>query len=303
MTDIAFLGLGIMGTGMVRNLLKAGHDLAVWNRTTRPLAEELSGAQVAPSISEAVGDRDIVMLCLTGPDAQRAVFYGGSATGNGGADGLIAALTPGKVVIDLTTTDPELTKALAAAVTDKGAAYIDAPVFGSRNEAWEGTLDIVCGGQRGTFDKVRPLLDVLAKSVHYMGPTGSGATMKLVGNLLVAAQILSTGEALSMARKAGLDTDAMMGVLNVTDYSSGVVVGTASATLAGDFSPNFYLKHMLKDARLIGTHAQALGIAAPSAALIAEMYQAALNAGLGDENASALHKLSFTLSGLDTPSA
>ncbi len=293
MTDIAFLGLGIMGSGMVRNLLGAGHDLAVWNRTKRPLAEDLAKAHVAETIADAVKGRGIVMLCLTGPDAQGPVFFG--------SGGLLESLAPDTIIVDLTTTDPTMTAALSLSVKEKGATYIDAPVFGSRNEAWTGTLDIVAGGPRETFNKVEPLLDVMAKTVHYMGPVGSGATMKLVGNLLVAAQIQSTGEALSMARKAGLNMDAMMGVLKVTDYSSGVVVGTASATLAGDFSPNFYLKHMLKDARLIGTHAQKLGVAVPSAAIIAEMYQAAVNAGLGDENASALHKLNFTLSGLDTP--
>lgn len=184
-----------------------------------------------------------------------------------------------------------------------GAAYLDTPVFGSRNEAWEGRLDFVCGGDEAAFATFRPLLEPLAASIHHMGGTGAGAAMKLVGNLLVAAQMVSLGEALALARKADLKPDAVMGVLDVTDYSSGLIRGVGRATYAGDFAPNFYLKHMLKDARLIGDFARALEVPLPVSSVTAALYQAACNEGLGDLNASALHRMMFEMSGLDAGSA
>ena len=142
------------------------------------------------------------------------------------------------------------------------------------------------------------MLEPLAATIHYMGASGTGASMKLVGNLLVAAQMKSLGEALSLATKAGLDGKAVMGVLDVADYSSLLIRNVGRASLARDFSPSFYLRHMLKDARLIGDFARRLAVPVPVTATIGELYQAAVNRGLGDLNASGLHKMLFEMSGL-----
>lgn len=292
MTDIGFLGLGIMGRGMVRNLLKAGHAVTAWNRTGRDLPDDLAKARIVPSLREAVAGKDIVIVSLTGPDAQQAVLQG--------PDGLFAIAGTGSTIVDTTTTDPELTTELASLAQGQGLKYLDAPVFGSRNEAWEGRLDFICGGERAVFDAVKPLLEPLAATVHYMGPSGKGAAAKLVGNLLVAAQMVSLGEALAVARKAGLELEALMGYLDVTDFSSGLIRGVGRATLAGDFAPHFYLKHMLKDARLIGAFARSLDVALPFSAAAAELCQAAVNKGYGEQNVSALHKLQFELSGIES---
>ncbi len=290
MSEIGFLGLGIMGRGMVRNLLQAGHQVLAWNRTKRALPADLSGAKLCATIAEAVAGKTLVIVSLTGPDAQRAVLEG--------PEGLFAVAASGAVIIDTTTTDPLLAADLAAEAAKRGLRYLDAPVFGSRNEAWEGRLDFICGGERATFDAVKPVLETMAATVHYLGASGKGAAAKLVGNLLVAAQMVSLGEALSIARKAGLEPDALMGYLDVTDFSSGLIRGVGRASLEGDFEPNFYLRHMLKDARLIGAFARSLGVAVPASGLAAELYQGALNKGYGDLNASALHKLQFELSGV-----
>jgi len=288
--NLAIIGLGIMGSGMARNLLLAGHDLIGWNRTERDLPEDLSNMGRASSIAEAVRGKRMVVVCLTGPDAQRETLLG--------PDGVFANADPDTIVIDATTTDPRQTAELAAAA-EPGVRYLDTPVFGSRNEAWEGKLDFVCGGDTSAFEAARPVIEAMAATVHYMGSSSKGASAKLVGNLLVAAQMVSLGEALALARKAGLDPDALMGYLDVTDYSSALIRGVGRATLSGDFAPNFYLKHMLKDARLIGDFAKSLGVALPSSSVTAELYQGALNKGLGDLNASALHRILFELSGVD----
>lgn len=290
MATIVHVGLGIMGAGMVRNALKAGYDSVVWNRTDRPLHADLSAARKAASLAEAAAASDRILVCLTGPDAQRDVFLG--------PDGLVENLKPGSILADATTTDPKLTRELAAAVSAKGAVYLDTPVFGSRTEAWEGRLDFVCGGPRPAFEAFRPLLEPMAASIHHLGGTAAGASMKLVGNLLVAAQMASLGEALAMARKSGLDPDAVMGVLDVTDFSSALIRGVGRASLKGDFAPHFYLRHMLKDARLIGEAGKDLGVPLVATSAIAQLYQAAVNEGLGDLNASGLHKMLFRMSGL-----
>lgn len=295
MSEIGFLGLGIMGRGMVRNLLKAGHEVTAWNRTKRDLPADLAKARVCSTVAEAVAGKKLVIVSLTGPDAQHDVLEG--------ENGLFAVAENGATIVDTTTTDPALAADLAAQAGKRGLRYLDAPVFGSRNEAWEGKLDFICGGERATFDAVKPILELMAATVHYLGASGKGAAAKLVGNLLVAAQMVSLGEALSIARKAGLEPDALMGYLDVTDFSSGLIRGVGRASLKGDFAPNFYLKHMLKDARLIGAFARSLGVSAPASGMAAELYQGALNKGYGELNASALHKLQFELSGVEEKQA
>lgn len=289
MSDIAFIGLGTMGQGMVRNLLRAGHAVTAWNRTERTLPAELARAARADTVAEAIRGKPVVWVCITGPDAQQAVFD----------DAMLSHLAADALVIDSTSTDPELSVRLAAAVAARGGRYLDAPVFGSKVEAWEGKLDFVCGGAEAAFRQAEPLLRVAAASVHHIGGSGAGATMKLIGNLLVAAQLASLGEALALARRAGLDEQAVVGVFDVTDYSSGLIRGVSRATLRGDFSPSFYLRHMLKDVRLIDDLARRLAVPLPATSGIGPLYQAAVNEGLGDLNASGLHKLLFRMSGLD----
>jgi 3-hydroxyisobutyrate dehydrogenase-like beta-hydroxyacid dehydrogenase len=288
--EITFIGLGTMGSGMVRNLLGAGHTVTVWNRSNHDLPKELASVRPAATLAEAVSGARWIMVCVTGPAAQREIFQG--------ENGLLAHLGPGATIADATTTDPELSVALAAAVEAKGSSYLDTPVFGSKGEAWDGRLDFVCGGPEAAFDRMKPLLEPLAATVHYLGGNGAGAAMKLVGNLLVAAQLASLGEALALARKAGLKDEAVMGVLDVADYSSALIRGVGRATLAGRFEPSFFLRHMLKDARLIGDFARRLEVPLPASAPITPLYQAAVNQGLGDLNASALHKVLFAMAGL-----
>ncbi|WP_180899700.1 NAD(P)-dependent oxidoreductase [Martelella soudanensis] len=290
--DIAFVGLGIMGQGMVRNLLRAGHDVTVWNRSLFDLPADLAGANRAPNIAAAIAGKSLVMVCVTGPDAQRAIYFGD--------DGLIAHLDSGAIVADATTTDPAVSLEIAAAIEARGGSYLDTPVFGSKGEAWDGRLDFVCGGAKEAFDRSLPVLEPLAASVHHLGASGNGAAMKLVGNLLVAAQMESLGEALSLAIKSGLDGDAVMGVFDVTDYSSLLIRNVGRATLGNDFAPSFFLRHMLKDTRLVRDFARLKEVPVPITAAISELYTAALNKGLGDLNASALHKMQFEMAGVST---
>jgi 3-hydroxyisobutyrate dehydrogenase-like beta-hydroxyacid dehydrogenase len=165
---------------------------------------------------------------------------------------------------------------------------LDAPVFGSRSESRDAGLWIVVGGKKKVFDKLMPVFQSISATQHYMGPNGKGASMKLVGNLLVSMQLEAIGEAMILATKAGLNARDVLGVVNVTDFKSPIFAGVGDSLARRDFSPNFYLKLMLKDANLIAGLAQELNVPIPAAAVVRETIKGAVNKGYGDLNASAL---------------
>jgi 3-hydroxyisobutyrate dehydrogenase-like beta-hydroxyacid dehydrogenase len=284
MTNIAFLGLGIMGRGMVGNLLRAGHRVTVWNRTP-DRAEEVvaAGAALAATPAEAIAGAEAVMYCFSDDQAVEAVVLG--------SGGLAEIVPPGLLVIDLSTIDPATSDRERAAYEGRGVRFLDAPVFGSRGEAASGGLWIVVGGEADALAAARPLLEPLSETIHHMGPGGSGARMKLVGNLLVASQLHALGEALSLARKAGLELPSVLDVLAVTDFRTPIYDGVGAATIRGDHRTDFSLALMRKDAGLIVALAQRLGAPVPTAELAVDTLDRALEAGYGDENASALIKV------------
>lgn len=163
-------------------------------------------------------------------------------------------------------------------------------MFGSKGEAAAGGLWVVVGGDRLTYEGVLPILEVISETTHYMGVAGSGASMKLVGNLVVAFQLEALGEALVLASNAGLDPQEVLGVLHVTDFRSPIFDGVGASLVKRDFSTSFALKHLLKDANLIARLAEELGSPTPGAAAIREVIKGAVNQGWGEENASALIK-------------
>lgn len=283
MTRIAYLGLGTMGLGMVKNLLAAGHDVTVWNRSANRVDEAVdAGAVSAPTIASAVESADFVMYCLSDDTAVREVVLAD--------DGLASVVTGNSIVIDLSTISPEVSAEERAAFDARGVRFLDAPVFGSKGEAAAGGLWIVVGGDEATFSESLPVLEPISETVHLMGPGGSGVRMKLVGNLVVASQLLALGEALTLAKSAGLDLSKVLDVLKVTDFRSPIFDGVGPSVLADDYSPSFALKLMQKDSRLIQSFATGLGVPVPSVTAAAGYIDAAVEAGWSEENASALIK-------------
>ncbi|GIV70459.1 NAD(P)-dependent oxidoreductase [Caldilinea sp.] len=284
MTNVAYLGLGIMGRGMAANLLKAGHTVTVWNRSPercQPLVAQ--GAKQASTPAEAVADAEAVMYCLSDDRAVEDLVWG--------AGRLIDAVRPGQVVLDMTTVHPDTSRKEHAAYAEKGVDFLDAPVFGSKNEAANGGLWIVVGGKREVYERVLPLLRPLSETTHYMGGAAMGASMKLVGNLVVAFQLEALGEAMVLATKAGLNPHDVLGVLHVTDFKSPIFDGVGAALVRRDFDVHFALKLMLKDANLIARFAQDLNVPIPGAAAIRENIKIGVNKGWGEENASAFIKV------------
>jgi 3-hydroxyisobutyrate dehydrogenase-like beta-hydroxyacid dehydrogenase len=266
MATIGFLGLGEMGTPMATRLLRAGHDLTVWNRSaerTRPLANE--GAAVASSPAKAAAGADFVITMLATPEALEQVLFG--------TEGLAPALLPGQLLIDMSTVGPDEVRAAAARLPE-GATLVDAPVRGSVPQATSGRLEVFVGTTDEHFERVRPILELLGTLRHTGGP-GSGAAMKLVANLVLGAAIVTLGEALALGDSLGLERGLLFDVL--TDSQIGPVVRAKRAMIeSGDFTPSFKLRHAAKDLRLVTEAATARR---------RELKQAAVNRAWLDEAA------------------
>ncbi|MBD2771359.1 NAD(P)-dependent oxidoreductase [Iningainema tapete] len=283
MERITYLGIGIMGSGMATNLLKAGYPVTVWNRnpeSCQPLVEK--GATQAQTPAQAVENAEAIMYCLANDNAVEEVVFG--------QNGILSNVKSGQIAIDMSTVHPDTSRREAAAYAEKQVEFLDAPVFGSKNESATGGLWIVVGGKRDVFERVKPILEPLSETVHYLGDTGKGASMKLVGNSIVATQIEALGEALILATKAGLNPKDVLDVLHVVDFRSPIFDGVGNMLVNRDFTPHFALKNLLKDANLIARFAQDLNSPTPAAAIVRETIKVAVNQGWGEENASALIK-------------
>jgi 3-hydroxyisobutyrate dehydrogenase-like beta-hydroxyacid dehydrogenase len=249
MAKIGFLGLGEMGTPMASRLIQAGHDVVVWNRSTeRTEALAKEGAAVAASPAKAAAGRDFVITMLATPEALEQVLFGTA--------GLAPALSPGQILIDMSTVGPEEVRS-AAARLPKGASLVDAPVRGSVPQATSGRLDIFAGATDQDYERVRPILDTLG-SVRHTGGPGSGAAMKLVANLALGAVMVTLGEALSLGESLELQSSILLDVL--ADSPIGPIVKAKRANIeSGQFAPSFKLRHAAKDLRLVTETAAARG--------------------------------------------
>ena len=280
---ISYVGLGTMGSGMVANLLKAGYELTVWNRSVeknKPFARK--GARVADTPANAVRDVDLVMYSLSDDQAVEEVVFG--------ANGILSGINAGQIAMDMSTVLPATSLREQEAYSKRGADFLDAPVFGSKKEAADAKLWIMAAGKRDAFEKVKPVLQHLGQTIHYFGKNGNAAAMKLVGNLIVALEMEALAEGLVLAQKAGLDLSTVMEVVKVADFRSPLLVGNGQNILKRDFSTSFALKLMLKDADLIEKFAGSLQSPIPALRVVQKNLESAVALGFGKENASAVIK-------------
>jgi 3-hydroxyisobutyrate dehydrogenase-like beta-hydroxyacid dehydrogenase len=278
---IAYLGLGTMGSGMVSNLLKAGYELTVWNRSREkcePFARE--GARVAESPVDAVRDVDLVIYCLSNDQVVEEVVFG--------AEGILSGIKAGQIAMDMSTVLPATSLREQEAYAKRGVDFLDAPVFGSKSESANAKLWIMAAGNKAIFEKVKPVLEHLGQTVHFFGKNGNAAAMKLVGNLIVALEMEALAEGLVLAQKAGLDLNAVMKVVKVADFRSPLLVSNGQNILKRDFSTSFALELMLKDAGLIEKFAESLQSPTPALRVVEKNLESAVALGFGTENASAL---------------
>src|SRR6201993_1089926 len=277
----SYLGLGTMGSGMASNLLKAGYKLTVWNRSAakcKPFARK--GARVADTPADAVRDADLVMYSLSNDQAIEEVVFG--------AKGILSGIKEGQIAIDMSTVLPATSLREEEAYAKRGVDFLDAPVFGSKNESAKAKLWIMAAGNKATFEKVKPVLAHLGQTVHYFGKNGNATAMKLVGNLIVALELEALSEGLILAQKAGLDLNTVMEVVKVADFRSPLLVGIGQNILKRNFSPSFALELMLKDAGLIEKFADNLESPIPALRIVEKNLESAVALGFGEENASAI---------------
>lgn len=274
-----------MGRGMVRSLQRAGHEVRAWNRT-RAKAEEAVGdaSKVASTPAEAARGADVVISMLADPAALLAVYEG--------PEGALQGLRRGAVVIDSSTVSPPTIQKLAAGVEAKGAKLLDAPVFGSKNEAENGGLGFMVGGDAAVFEAMKPILvGGLGKSAVHMGPQGAGSAAKLVWNLVVSIHLEAVLEGLALAAKAGLDPGLMFDVLMTGRAKCGIAEMKGPPLLKGDFTPFFALKLMDKDLRLALETADALRVPMPALAAAKQVFTACMGTpGQADEDFSTIVK-------------
>jgi len=280
---ISYIGLGTMGSGMVSNLLKAGYELTVWNRSVEkcePFARK--GARVADTPAEAVRDVDLVMYSLSNDQAIEEVVFG--------TKGILSGTKEGQIAVDMSTVLPATSVREEEAYAKRGVDFLDAPVFGSKQESAEAKLWIMAAGNKAIFEKVKPVLEHLGQTVHYFGKNGNATAMKLVGNLIVALELEALAEGLVLAQKAGLDLNTVMEVVKVADFRSPLLVGNGQNILKRDFSTSFALKLMLKDTNLIGKFGESLKSPIPGLRIVEKNLESAVTLGFGKENASAVIK-------------
>lgn len=283
--NIGFAGLGIMGSAMAANLVKAGLSVTVWNRSAdkcAPMAD--MGAAVVDS-PRALADRcDIVIAMLANPQAVVSV--------RDGADGIIAGLTAGKGYLDMSTVDADTSLESARLALKKGARFLEAPVAGSRKPAEDATLTIMAAGDRDLYDTALPVLEKMGKKVMFLGKAGQAARMKLANNLVMCGALTALCEGLALASASGLDTAQLLEILDSGAVSNPMFRLKGPLIAANrDYPAAFPLKHMQKDLRLALRLAEESGQPLFAAATIHELYKSALSAGLADSDFAAVGRV------------
>lgn len=285
---VAFLGLGIMGRPMAANLVKAGHDVAVWNRTP---GKQVEGAIVAANPAEAARGREVVWTCVSDTAAVEQVLFG--------PNGVESALEPGMVFVDSSTISPSATRHFAERVRARGADYVDAPVTGSKVGAESGQLIFIVGGAQPTLERLQPLFSAMGKKVLHMGETGMGESAKLGGNLMISLIYEGFAEALTLTSKLGVPRERLMELVNASMVRSGVVEYKAPFVLKHDFSPNFPLRLMHKDIHLMLDAARELRVKLPGLETVEEIYEIATEEGMADLDFAATLTLLEKWAGLE----
>jgi len=279
--SIGFIGLGIMGVRMAMNFRKAGHPLAVYNRTPGKSVElEAAGARVATSPADAARDASVVMMIVRDSAAVEEVVAG--------KGGILETLRAGTLVIDSSTISPAVSRKMACLVAGKGAAWLDAPVTGSKHGAEKGELTFMIGGDRAAFERAVPILAVQGKKHIYCGLHGLGLAAKLAQNTIQATMVEVFSEGFVLAAKAGVRPETMLEIIQSSLARAAITDFKAPFIFKGDFTPYFPLKLMHKDLELAAEAGYAQGVAMPTLAAVKEVYMAAKARGKGDQDYAAV---------------
>jgi 3-hydroxyisobutyrate dehydrogenase len=284
-TNVAFLGLGIMGSGMARRLLSAGFPLTVYNRNREksiPFAKE--GALVAETPREAASKAQIILSMVADDNASREVWLG--------ENGALAGAAPNSLLIECSTLSGAWIHELAGKAAKRNCKFLDAPVTGTKPHAAAGELLFLVGGDGETVDAAKPVFSAMGRETIHLGPLGSGSLMKLVNNFVCGVQAASLAEAVSLITAGGLDRDKALSLLTSGAPGSGIVKRVAERVTSNDYAPNFMLRWMAKDLSYAIEEAAEKNISLETATAALAKFQRAISEGHGDEDFSAVTKSS-----------
>ncbi|MCY3594825.1 MAG: NAD(P)-dependent oxidoreductase [Bacteroidetes bacterium] len=278
---IGFIGLGIMGGGMVRNLLKAGFEVHVWNRTSsRMVPIEAAGANGAPDAATVAARSDIIILCVSETrDVEEVLF---------GENGVVHGANAGSLIIDTSTISPQATVSMEARLHTAGLRMLDAPISGGSEGAANGTLSIMVGGDKSDVKRAMGALEAMASRITHVGGTGAGQMVKLVNQILVVGTMMAISEALLFAQKGGLDLAKTLEAVEHGAAGSWMLSNRGTQAIVRDFEPGFTIDLQQKDLRLVLEAADALGIPLPMTGQIFQLYRSLQERGLGGEGNHAL---------------
>lgn len=289
---IGFIGLGIMGIPMCRNLMKAGFSCVVYTRTNSRADGLLSeGAVWAESPAAVAAQTDIIITMVTDtPDVEKVLLE---------ENGVIEGAKPGSVVIDMSTISPSATQDMAAALAEKGVDMLDAPVSGGDKGAIAGTLSIMVGGKQDVFDRCLPVFEAMGKNINLIGDHGAGQMTKLCNQVAVSLANLAMAEALMLGAKAGLNLEKMLAAISGGAAGSWQLSNLAPRVIKRDFAPGFMVTLQQKDLRLVLGAANELGVGLPGVSLVHQLFNTIEAAGEGNEGTQILVKALERMSGIE----
>ncbi len=292
MTQIGFIGLGIMGRGMTNNLLKAGHKVTVWNRTAARMDEfAAAGAQTASSPAELAAQCNMILICVSDtPDVEAVLF---------GENGVSAGIKSGALVVDHSTISPQKTVEMAKRLNAQGVAYLDAPVSGGSEGAAKGILSIMVGGEATDFERAMPILQAYGKTITHVGAQGAGQMAKLVNQILVVVNQLAASEALLFAQAGGLDLAKTIDAVKGGAAGSWMLANRGPQMIVRDFRPGFTIDLQQKDLRLVLEAADAMGIPLIATGMVFQMYRTLQSQGLGGDGNHGLVKALEKMMGME----
>jgi 3-hydroxyisobutyrate dehydrogenase len=291
-TRIGWIGAGVMGAAMCGHLLSGGHPVTLYTRTRQraePLVER--GATWADTPAAVAAASDVVFTMVGHPSDVREVVL---------ADGgVLPAARPGSVIVDMTTSEPSLAREIHAAAAERGVGSVDAPVSGGDIGARDATLSIMVGGDAETVERVRPLLELMGRTIVHQGPAGAGQHTKMVNQTLIATGLIGVCEALLYAHKAGLDPESVLRSVGGGAAGSWSLTNYAPRMLKGEFAPGFMVEHFIKDMEITLLEARRMNLALPGLALAHELYLALRAQGGGRDGVQALIRALARLSDID----
>ena len=288
--EVGFIGLGIMGRPMALNLVRAGHALHVWTRRPRSMAPLLEAGATGHDSAADVARASAVVISMVAdaPDVEQ-VALGLNGVADGAHDGL--------VFVDMSTIAPDAARSIAVRLAQRGVDMLDAPVSGGEVGAIAGTLSIMAGGRAETFERVRPLFECMGQAITLVGASGAGQVAKACNQIVTGMAVAAVAEALNFARKAGVDPGPVRQALLGGFASSRILENHGGRMLQRDFKPGFKSWMHQKDLRIVLESAHDLGLALPGAAVTAQMFNAMVGSGLGEEDSVAMLKLLERMSG------